>query len=351
MRFPHHLLVAMIVLPGTTLTFCQTPSGGSPYGHTPNAAAASAAPATGMPGARATRMPVAEGGNRTLGAPAGISTSPLAMTMTAAPVQLSPGDLLDIGVFDTPELSGRVRVNSKGEVTLPLIGALHVGGLAPEEVQQSIARHLKEGDFVRDPQVSVFVVEYANQAVYVIGEVVRPGPYPLMGSHRLLDFIAAAGGLTPVASKTVTLKSVANPAHLRTVELSSAGEDANPELAAGDTVVVSQAGMVYCLGDVRRPGGFLLNGGNALSVIQILALAEGTTSTASLSEARLIRTNPQGRQEISINLKKILKSRATDLKLQADDILFVPGSKTKNTLMTVQSVLPAAAGATIYRVP
>ena len=345
MRFPHTLLVGAILLLETTPIFSQTLDAAPLYGQTPNASTA-----TGM-GARARRTPVGDNGNRPLSAPATNPSSPLAMTMTAAPVQLSPGDLLDIGIFDTPELTGRVRVNSKGEITLPLIGALHVGGLAPEEVQELIARHLKEGDFVRNPQVSVFVIEYANQAVYMIGEVARPGPYPLMGSHRLLDFISAAGGLTPGASKTVTIKSVANPDQSRTVDLSSAGQDANPELAVGDTVVVAQAGIVFCLGDVRRPGGFMLNGEKTLTVIQALALAEGTVSTASLSEARLIRTNPQGRQEISINLKKILKSQATDLKLQADDILFVPGSKTKNTLMSIQSVLPAAAAATIYRVP
>lgn len=279
--------------------------------------------------------------------------SPLSTTMTAAPVQIGPGDLLEIGVFDTPELVGKVRVNSAGEITLPLSGTVHVGGLSPEQVQDLVAARLKEGNFVKDPQVSVFVAEYASQAVYVIGEVMRPGPYPLMGSHRLLDFISAAGGFTPRAGKTVTLMTRANPEHSRTVELGAVDKDkdTNPDLAAGDSVVISQAGIVYVLGDVARPGGFMLNKDDALTVMQALALAQGTLPTAAKSSAKLIRTTAKGREEIPVNLKAILRSKTTDLAMQDNDILFVPGSTTKGVLKGVQSVLPAAASASVYRIP
>jgi polysaccharide export outer membrane protein len=277
--------------------------------------------------------------------------SPLSTTMTAAPMQVGPGDLLEIAVFDTPELAGKVRVNSAGEITLPLIGTMHVGGLAPERVQALVATSLHDQNFVKDPQVSVFVDEYASQGVYVIGEVMKPGPYPLMGSHRLLDFISAAGGFTPRAGKIVTIKSAADPDHPRTISMDSAEKDKNPEIAAGDSIIIPQAGVVYVLGDVARPGGFMLDREDTLTIMQALALAEGTLSTAAKSSAKLIRTTSKGREEIPVNLKAILKSKSTDLAMQSNDILFVPGSTTKGVLKGVQSVFPAAAAASIYRIP
>jgi polysaccharide biosynthesis/export protein len=277
--------------------------------------------------------------------------SPLSTTMTAAPVHVSPGDLLEIGVFDTPELTGKVRVNSDGEITLPLIGAVHVGGLSPEQVQDLVATSLRDENFVKDAQVSVFVAEYASQAVYVIGEVVKPGPYPLMGSHRLLDFISAAGGFTSRAGKTVTIKTLANPDHPLTIGPSATEKDTNPEIAAGDSIIISQAGIVYVLGDVTRPGGFMLDREDTLTIMQALALAEGTLSTAAKSSAMLIRTTAKGREEIPVNLKAILKSKSTDLAMQSNDILFVPGSTTKGVLKGVESALPAAAATSIYRIP
>jgi polysaccharide biosynthesis/export protein len=277
--------------------------------------------------------------------------SPLSTTMTAAPVHVSPGDLLEIGVFDTPELTAKFRVNSDGEITMPLIGAIHVGGLSPEKVQELVATSLRDENFVKDAQVSVFVAEYASQAVYVIGEVVKPGPYPLMGSHRLLDFISAAGGFTQRAGKTVSIKTLANPDHPLTIGPASAEKDANPEIEAGDSIVISQAGIVYVLGDVTHPGGFLLDREDTLTIMQALALAEGTLSTAAKSSAKLIRTTAKGREEIPVNLKAIMKSKNTDLAMQSNDILFVPGSAAKGVLKGVETILPAAAGAMIYRIP
>jgi len=277
--------------------------------------------------------------------------SPLSTTVTAGPVQIGSGDLLEIGVFDTPELAGKVRVNSHGEITLPLIGAIDVGGLSPEQVQDVVASRLKEQNFVKSPQVSVFVTEYASQVVYVVGEVVRPGPYPLLGPHRMLDFISAAGGFTPRAGKTANVTALEDPEHPRILELGSSGKDSNPELSAGDTIVISQMGLIYVLGEVRRPGGFLLNREDALTVMQSLALAEGILPTAAKSSAKLIRTTAKGRDEIPLNLQAILKSRTTDLAMQDNDILFVPSSTAKGIWKGLQNVFPAAASATIYRAP
>jgi polysaccharide export outer membrane protein len=223
--------------------------------------------------------------------------------------------------------------------------------LSPEQVQHLVATRLHDENFVKDAQVSVFVAEYASQVVYVIGEVVKPGPYPLMGSHRMLDFISAAGGYTARAGKTIAIKTLSNPDHPLTIGPASAEKDANPEIAAGDSIIISQAGIVYVLGDVKRPGGFMLDREDTLTIMQALSLAEGTLSTAARASAKLIRTTAKGREEIPVNLKAILKSKSTDLAMQSNDILFVPGSVAKSVLQGVETVLPAAAAASIYRVP
>ena len=121
----------------------------------------------------------------------------MAVTTTAGPVNLGPGDLIDISVFDSPDLNTPVRISSSGEITFPLLGKLLVGGMTPQALQTLIHDRLVSADLVKDPQVAVFVEEYTNQGVFILGEVTKPGVYPLMGSHQLLDFISAAGELHP----------------------------------------------------------------------------------------------------------------------------------------------------------
>jgi polysaccharide export outer membrane protein len=125
----------------------------------------------------------------------------------------------------------------------------------------------------------------------------------------------------------------------------------NPEIMPGDTIFVERTGLVYVVGDVARPGGFPMDHDQQLSILQAVALAQGTLPTAAKSSAKLIRTTAQGRQEIPLNLKKILQSKETDIAMQDNDILFVPSSATKAALKDIEAALPTAASATIYRLP
>src|SRR5215467_12519238 len=118
---------------------------------------------------------------------------------------IGAGDLIEMTVFDTPEFSGKIRVSNTGDVILPLVGGLHLQGLKAGEAQALIRQKLIDGGFLKDPQVTVFVVEYATQGVSVVGEVKNPGIYPAFGSHHLLDYISVAQGLTPLAGTTVTI--------------------------------------------------------------------------------------------------------------------------------------------------
>jgi polysaccharide export outer membrane protein len=285
-----------------------------------------------------------------MGSASPYSRDAFSTTMTSARVLLGPGDLLEISIFDTPELTQRVRVDSEGKITLSLIGEITVRGMVPDKLAGIITRKLVDGKFMKDPQVSVFVMEYAGQMAYVTGEVAHPGAYALLRSHRLLDLISLAGGLSARAGNTVTIARTEGAAQPIQVDLSDKDEKrSNPEILPGDSITVGQAGIVYVLGDVERPGGFVLDRRTTLSVVQAVALAEGAKPSATLSKTVLIRNLDGKRQEIPLNLKMILKSRSPDLLLAAGDIIYVPGSVIHGMGRTSLEVIESSAGlAAVY---
>jgi polysaccharide biosynthesis/export protein len=267
---------------------------------------------------------------------------------------IGAGDLLEMSVFDTPELSGKLRVSNTGDILLPLVGSLHVQGLKAEEAQNLIREKFMSGAFLKDPQVTVFIAEYATQGVAVVGEVKNPGVYPAFGSHHLLDYISVAQGLTPLAGTTITITHAGKPDEPQRVKMTAGATpkpENNPEILPGDTIFVERTGIIYVVGDVAHPGGFPMDHDGQLSILQAIALAQGTNPTAAKGSAKLIRTTPQGRQEIPVNLKKVLSSKETDLAMKDNDILFVPSSAAKSALKDFEAALPAATSASIYRIP
>jgi polysaccharide export outer membrane protein len=281
----------------------------------------------------------------------GQSASPALVKRSAHPLQISTGDLLDVNVFDTPELSAKLRVDDRGFVTLPLAGELQISGLTAEQAGREIETKLVSTDILKEPHVSVTVLEYATQGVTVLGEVKSPGVYPLLGTHTLLDLISAAGGVTANAGKAVTITHREQPDKPEIVRVETKPGSTiafNVDVRPGDTIVISHAGIVYVVGDVGKPGGFLIENNNRLTVLQAMALAQGANRTASLNSAKLLRNTDDGREELSVPLRKILSNKAPDPALNDGDILFIPASAAKATL---HEVLPAVAGAAIYRVP
>jgi polysaccharide export outer membrane protein len=267
---------------------------------------------------------------------------------------IGAGDLLEMSVFDTPELSGKLRVSNTGDILLPLVGSLHVAGMKAEEAQNLIRQKFIDGGFLKDPQVTVFLAEYATQGVSVVGEVKNPGVYPAFGTHHLLDYISLAQGLTPLAGTTITITHADHPQEPQRVKMTAGATpkaENNPEILPGDTIFVERTGIIYVVGDVAHPGGFPMDHDGQLTILQAVAMAQGINPTAAKGSARLIRTTLQGRQEISVNLKKILSSKATDLALQDNDILFVPSSASKTALRDFEAALPTASAASIYRIP
>ena len=252
-------------------------------------------------------------------------------------LSIGPGDELDVSVYGVPELSQHVRVDTSGDVHLLLIGPTHVEGLSSEEAQAVIERQLVEGKFVKNPEVTVFLKEFTNQSVSVVGEVNKPGSYPALTTRRLYDAFQQAGGLTPTAGKV----SITHQGQLRNPTVVTLSNDpvksaeANVEIMPGDAISVSKAPIVYVMGEVNKPGGYVLDDGansenssQRLTVMRVIALASGPGQGASLNKSRIIRRTANGIQELPISLKQIMAGKAPDPPLQAEDIVYVPGRKS-----------------------
>lgn len=267
------------------------------------------------------------------------------------PLLLGAGDLLNVEVFDTPELSCKLRVDGDGGIILPIGGRVEVAGLTAEQAQSAIESQLREQDILHNPHVSVRVLEYATQGVSVIGEVKSPGVYPLQGNHDVLDLLSAAGGLTPSASQTVNLIHQSAPAELVTVNLNQSAQSlsqSDTRVLPGDKIVVTRAGVVYVLGDVGKPGGYPVENDGTITTVQALALAQGLNKTAKWT-GFLIHSTPAGRTQSELPLKKILAGDAPDPQLQDGDILYVPVSGARNWgEKVVTSALQMAVGVVIY---
>ncbi len=267
-------------------------------------------------------------------------------------LRIGSGDQIDMTVFNVPEMAQRQRVDDNGNYPVPLIGMVHLAGLSMEKAQLLIASKLEEGKYVRGASVSLFISDFATQGVSVMGEVNKPGVYPVWGERHLMDLIAEAGGVTSRAGTFASITHRDNSGGSTTYDFTKGdieGFASNPMVAAGDTIKVAKTGIVYVLGEVGRPGGFPLDNTDGLSLIQAIALAQGTTRTAKLGSARLIRKAPNGRTEIAVDLKKVFKGHNADLPLKDDDIIYVPNSVVKTIAdRTLPQIVAATTTAAVY---
>jgi polysaccharide biosynthesis/export protein len=291
--------------------------------------------------------------------------------------RIGPEDVLGINVFEAQELNREVRVSASGEISLPLLGSVRAAGLTPRELE-FVLQELLHRTYMKDPHVSVFVREMQSHPVSVMGAVRRPGVFQIRGSKTLLEVLSLAEGLADDAGETVIIlrgaalspdpdpatyhsaltdhpsSAAQNTGEIQVASselngspsssenavqvnlkdlLESADSRNNPLVHPGDIVKVTRAGVVYVIGEVRKPGGFALKSNESISVVQALALSEGLTHTAAKASARIIRTDPQNgeRKETPIDLGKILAGKAPDPMLEAKDIVFVPNSAAKST--------------------
>ncbi len=225
-----------------------------------------------------------------------------------------------------------------------------VAGLAAADAASVIAERYRSGGFLTHPQVNVQVEESAARQVAVLGEVAHPGTVSVSSPRSLLDVLAEAGGLLKTADGHVTIRR-ASSGSVRVLVANDAEhqlETAGLKVEPGDTVLVPRAGIVYVLGDVGRPGGYLMQDDANLSLLQALSLAAGTTKTANEGAARLIRKVNGTATEIPLRLHAMEQGRLPDLALQNDDIVYIPFSLGKNLALGASSIVASAASAVVY---
>ncbi len=261
-------------------------------------------------------------------------------------IPIGPGDLLDIEVFNTPELSGKLRVDQLGQVTLPLGGDVLVQGLTVAQAARVIQDALVSKNLMLQPTVMVNILEYATEGVTVLGEVKAPGIYTLLGPHSLYDALASAGGATSSEGATIAITHAGQSDHPHIVNVTTpnySAEQKSTIIEPGDTIVVSRADLVYIVGDTVRSGAFYIQNGQPLTVLELVSLAQGVNRTAAMSHAALIRPTPDGKAiTIPMNLNKVMKNEEKNLPVLAGDVLVVPRSGWKTFGFTA---LPAVTGA------
>ncbi len=273
-----------------------------------------------------------------------------------ARIPMVAGDLLAIQVFDAPDLSGPYTVDSGGDLTLPLIGEVHVQGLTLGQCETKIASALKSGGYILKPSVSITIQQFVPTYVTVLGEVQSPGRYLLLASHSLQQVLAMAGGPTLLASGNVEIrrKEQGNEQKFEVKLKVGAPEGAagDTQVLPGDAITLQRAGVVYVLGGVFRPGGYVMQEDGHLNLVQAIALASGTTLQASIHSMRVLRRNEDGSlEEIDVDYKRMMAGDIPPLNLRPQDVVYVPISKAKTALSGgATSVLGAASAAAIYTV-
>jgi polysaccharide export outer membrane protein len=269
-----------------------------------------------------------------------------------AKLKLAPGFLVSLDVLDDPDFEGNFRVDQHGDLALPILGNIHVGGETASEAMLQIKQKLLSDQILTNPQVNLNVVEYAAPEVTIIGEVSSPGRYPLLAPRSLTDVLALAGGLTPAAGTEIQIMHESKDAEPLTIHYSRATESRTVQdsvVRPGDTVQVKRAGIVYVLGAVNKPGGYIMQEDGTLTVLEAISIANGTTLPASVGTVYLLRRNSDGTAiRIELPLNKMQHGKDADMQLHATDVLYVPTSKIKAVLINSQGILAAATSASIY---
>jgi len=312
---------------------------------------------------------------------------------------LGNGDLLDLDVFDVKELSREVRVSQTGSIGIPLVPVrLHVAGLTEVQAQQKIAEVLEADGLVSHADVSLTVRERKSKPITVVGAVGHAMVYQADRPVTILEVLAEAGGVASDAGDTVIVTrpaseppaAPADPSEppaigpevaLPGAALPDASSNSQPSseppllnntitinlnelmetgnvtnnivLQAGDIVTVPHSGIVYVLGAVGRPGGFVLaNDRGHMSTLKVLALAGGLNHTAKSDRAVIVRKDTQGQQhEVAVNLKRVMQRQEEDVLLQPSDILYVPNSAGKQAMTrAVELGVAVGTGVALYRI-
>jgi polysaccharide export outer membrane protein len=266
---------------------------------------------------------------------------------------IGSGDLLGVEVFDVPELSRDVRVNQTGYIVLPLLRTrVLAGGYTALQLQDKLTELFQSEGLVSNPEVTVSVKEEHSQPITIVGAVKNPQVIQAVRPITLLQALSQAGGVSEDAGNTVLITravtQVSNPEdppdataappapQSFAIALGDALESGDPRfnvpLLGGDVVSVPRAGIIYVVGAVAHPGGFVMqNDRDRMTMMKLISLSGGPTSTAKARDAVIYRKNADTgkRDEVPVDLLKVMRAQAQDIPLQTNDILFVPDSAGK----------------------
>ena len=244
--------------------------------------------------------------------------------------KIGPGDLIDINVFGVDQLNTTVRISESGKVTLHLLGEVEIGGLSKPDLEKKLTQLLTK--YLQEPQVTVFIKEYASKVVYVQGAVAKPAAYPLVGRQSLRQILALAGGFAPTAGdEIIVIRQLqdggGSSLTISIEDLMIKGDPkVNIPLEAGDVVSVpaDKEIVIYVLGQVRSPGAQEFKKSSKPTLLKAVTKAGGFGDRASKGDVRIKRKNAEGKDiEIKVNAKDILKGKKPDMFLQAEDIIYV----------------------------
>jgi polysaccharide export outer membrane protein len=289
-----------------------------------------------------------------------LSQGAAANLRTPRDYKVGPEDLLEIAVYGQKDLGRFVRVNGSGDITMPLIGLVQVAGLTPQQVERRL-QELYATNYLRNPQVSVFVKEYRHQQVAVTGAVKKPGVYEKIGPRTLLEMLALAGGLTEKAGDYVHIirsqrpgreggkltpetgvpQSFALNSETIVLDLQRLSQDGrlNVPIRPGDVINVPIAGRAYVLGSVNHPGSVPVKG--SLTVSQAIAVAGSPVAGLAKPQiSSVLRLDEQGNPTtIPFDLYAILEKKEPDIPLKENDVVYVPESTARRFLMDVKQLV------------
>ena len=313
---------------------------------------AQGAPGAGGTPATGVGSSLSAGGSHTVshGTTSGITAVPEDFSK----LTLSSGFLLSMTVYDMPEISGDLRVDDRGNVDVPMAGDLHVAGMTLPEAKLAIQKKLMDAEILKNPKINLDVSQYAGENVTVTGEVAAPGRIQLLAPHSLSDVLGLVGGETQLAGNSIEVRRTVNGTP-QTLEVKYSRSSGNSDeikafmVKPGDTITIPRAGIVYVMGAVNRPGGYVMQEDGKLNVSQALSLAMGTMMNAQVDSIRVVRRDAQGKlTEIHIPYSAISKGKAEPLTLQAQDLVYVPVSKIKTVFSQGLGIMSSTASALIY---
>ncbi len=283
---------------------------------------------------------------------------------------LGPDDQVAIRSLEVKELGDKTfRIDGTGEINLPLVGRVAAAGKTIPQLEALLIETLRQ--FYVEPDIAVNMTEYRSEPVSVIGSVGNPGVHPARGRRSLLEVLAAAGGVRPDAGPVVKItrqktygplpipgaRYTPDGSNIGEIRLKNLLEAQDPTLniiiQPHDIITIPRGAIVYVVGNVKRSGGFPLEGRTRLSVLEALSLAEGLDMRAAASHARILRApndENSGRQEVAVDLSRIMSGKARDLYLGPNDVLFVPNSAAKSvTTRSIETALQIGTGIVIWR--